>query len=169
MQMELTYTADIPDPLLTRIGRLAGASADGRETGGILLGHDPSTEGIIRVTHAGDAGPAAERRVDFFLRDLQHSRRLAARAWLTDGSDWVGEWHTHPAGGARPSTRDLDTYRRILASTPAFEVFLSVIITPGTRDDEWRQPQLHLWVVQLAASGELATHCTDNLSPAVDE
>jgi integrative and conjugative element protein (TIGR02256 family) len=150
LQMELTCLVDVPRPLLDRIIRLAGASADGRETGGILLGHGPSPDGLISVTHVGDPGPAAERRADFFLRDLHHSRRLAASAWLADGSDWIGEWHTHPAGGPQPSTRDLHTYTRILAGTPAFHVFLSLIVTPA-RDGGWSEPQVNQWLISRGA------------------
>ncbi|MCB8046019.1 Mov34/MPN/PAD-1 family protein [Microbacterium oxydans] len=31
-------------------------------------------------------------------------------AWHVDGSQWVGEWHTHPTGPMTPSDRDLASY-----------------------------------------------------------
>jgi integrative and conjugative element protein (TIGR02256 family) len=152
--MELSYMVRLAVPLRERISLLAGASHDGRETGGILLGHGPNPAGLIEVAHVGDPGPDAERRSDFFLRDLQHSRRLAAQAWLADGSDWIGEWHTHPTGGPRPSPRDLRTYSQILTVTPALEVFLSLILTPA-RDGCWSAPRTSQWLIRAAvAEGE---------------
>lgn len=82
---------------------LAPESADGRETGGILLGRGPDADGVVRVEIAGDAGPRADRRPDFFLRDLSHARELADGAWKRSRAVWVGEWHTHPTGGPEPS------------------------------------------------------------------
>jgi hypothetical protein len=82
---------------------------------------------------------------DIFLRDLRHSRELAAHAWLADGSEWVGEWHTHPAGGPQPSARDLHTYAAILAATPSFRVLLSIIVTPHT--GSWAEAQLTMWMI----------------------
>lgn len=139
------WTVDLPDELAAQIRQLAGESVDGRETGGILLGHGPDTGGIIWVRHVGDPGLAAERRAEFFLRDLRHSRELAARAWLADGSEWVGEWHTHPAGGPQPSARDLQTYATILAATPSFQVLLSIIVTPYK--GSWAAAQLTMWLI----------------------
>ncbi|MDQ1684999.1 MAG: hypothetical protein QOC82_1736 [Frankiaceae bacterium] len=49
----------------------APESADGRETGGILLGHLRGD--VANVEHAGDAGPKAVRTPTFFLRDLRHA------------------------------------------------------------------------------------------------
>jgi integrative and conjugative element protein (TIGR02256 family) len=151
--MELTYNVRIAAPLREQMRLLAGASHDGRETGGILLGHGPDREGLIEIAHVGDPGPGAERRSDFFLRDLHHSRRLAARAWLADGSDWIGEWHTHPTGGPQPSQRDLRTYARILTSTPALEVFLALILTPA-RDVGWSAPRTSQWLIRVGAHEE---------------
>src|SRR4051812_24966041 len=74
----------------------AAASRDGRETGGILLGHDEGTQ--LYVTVAGDPGVGAVRSADRFLRDLEHARLLADAAYQRDGSVWIGEWHTHPTG-----------------------------------------------------------------------
>ena len=112
---------------------------------------------MIDVAHVGDPGPRAERRSDFFLRDLHHSRQLAARAWLADGSDWIGEWHTHPAGGPQPSQRDLRTYTRILTSTPALEVFLALILTPA-RDGSWSAPRTTEWLIRVATPEEEGFH-----------
>lgn len=102
----------ITDAALSAIAREAVRSADGLETGGILLGND-ATDGIS-IRHAGGPGPNATRGARTFMRDLAHARRLADSAWSEDRSQWIGEWHTHPAGGLSPSEVDLHSYMRHL-------------------------------------------------------
>src|SRR5690349_4052221 len=110
-----------------RICELAVESQDGRETGGILLGRGSDAEGGIVVERAGDAGPDAERRPDYFLRDLAHAQRLADEGWERDHAVWVGEWHTHPTGILTPSPRDFVTYAGLLSDPElAFDVFVSI-------------------------------------------
>jgi integrative and conjugative element protein (TIGR02256 family) len=128
----------------------APASTDGRETGGILLGHDPAPDGGIEVTIAGDPGPAADRRPDGFTRDLGHARRLADQAYDRDGSVWLGEWHTHPTGPATPSSQDMSTYRKLFAHDRLdFERIISLIVTPDPACG-WRRPLLWSWHVTPA-------------------
>lgn len=135
-----------------RIRELAAESADGREIGGILLGRGPDADGVITVEQVGDPGPAAERQPDFFLRDLDHARELAAAAWNDSEAVWVGDWHTHPSGPATPSNRDLVTYAGLLADPElAFVTFVSIIVIP---DPDWTSPRLLTWVLGSSASGQ---------------
>lgn len=93
-------------------------------------------------TAAGDAGPEAVRRPDFFLRDLAHAKELAERAWQSSRAVWVGEWHTHPMGGPQPSQTDLQTYARLLSMGDLnFEVFVSIIVVPDPRVG-WDEPSI---------------------------
>lgn len=109
------------------IRRETSAADDGLETGGILLGHDAGDH--IRITIAGDPGPNAHREPKSFLRDLDHAQKLAASAWETDHSQWVGEWHTHPDTEPVPSPIDLDSYAHHLADPDlAFSHFASLIV-----------------------------------------
>jgi integrative and conjugative element protein (TIGR02256 family) len=125
----------------------APASMDGRETGGILLGHDPTADGGIEVTIAGDPGPAANRRSNGFTRDLAHAQRLADEAYAHDGSVWVGEWHTHPMGPPTPSSDDMTTYRNLFARDELdFERIVSFIVTPSPAGG-WHQPLLWSWLI----------------------
>src|SRR5205807_598109 len=111
----------------------APSSVDGRETGGILLGHDPGPGAIPQITVAGDPGPRADRRPDGFNRDLEHARRLADAAFARDGSIWIGEWHTHPGGPPCPSPMDMTTYTSLLEDDElGFVRLLSLIVTPAT-------------------------------------
>jgi integrative and conjugative element protein (TIGR02256 family) len=114
------------------ITRDATRSRDGLETGGILLGID-STERIF-IRHAGDAGPQAHRGPHAFLRDLEHAQRLAESAWKQDGSQWLGEWHTHPSGALTPSELDISSYLRHLKDPDLqFNRFIAIIV--GLRHD----------------------------------
>jgi integrative and conjugative element protein (TIGR02256 family) len=132
---------------LAAIATHATVSADGRETGGILLGFDESELGEMLVMEAGDPGPNAERRPDFFNRDLAHAQRLADEAHATTSSDWIGEWHTHPGGALAPSRTDLRTYRSFLRDSElGFSVFLALIVGPG--DEGWTKPRARAWLIE---------------------
>lgn len=124
---------------LETIRGLTDAHDAATETGGILLGyHNAQT---IEITAAGDAGPHARHTSTSFTRDLVHAQRLAADAWVRDRSQWVGEWHTHPAGALAPSTIDLSTYLHLLAAPDlAFDTFVALIVQP-------RRRRLAAWVV----------------------
>jgi integrative and conjugative element protein (TIGR02256 family) len=143
----------------------ATASVDGRETGGILLGHDPSSTGLPEITAAGDPGPRAVRSAHGFLRDLDHASALADDAYDRDGSVWVGEWHTHPGGPPFPSPIDLSTYSDLLGNADLeFERILSIILTQGT-DGTWIQPRVWSWVV----TGVLVTQAAVRVVPDVEQ
>jgi len=145
----VSWSVEVNEAADQAIRTLAPNAADGRETGGILLGRGPDHTGAIRVEQAGDAGPKAIRRPNFFLRDLKHARALADEAWERDGAVWIGEWHTHLEGSGDPSDADLDTYVRLLATADLqFDVFVSIISTPGEADG-WDSPDLWPWVLEL--------------------
>ncbi|WP_211346962.1 Mov34/MPN/PAD-1 family protein [Saccharothrix australiensis] len=118
-----------PDSART-IRRTVTEADDGAETGGILLGR-VEDDGTAHVRQAGTPGPAAIRTPNYFLRDLAHAQHLAEAAFRTDGSIWIGEWHTHPRADAVPSPRDLLTYSTLLADPAlAFDVVLAIVIGP---------------------------------------
>jgi integrative and conjugative element protein (TIGR02256 family) len=124
----------------------AVTAEDGRETGGILLGHDAS-ESVIRVRRAGDAGADAIRRPERFVRDAAHAQRLADAAFAEDGSVWVGEWHTHPVGQTRPSATDVAGYAALLDDRAlGLARFVSVVVT-ANGDHGWTRPVLTPWLV----------------------
>lgn len=151
MREQLSYRVEIRDEARQNIEQLARESSDGNETGGILLGRGPDPAGGIHVEIAGDPGPNADRRPDFFLRDLAHAQLLATRAWEEQRAIWVGEWHTHPEGGPAPSPVDLATYARLLsASALEFEVFVSVIVIPDEAEG-WAKPGLYPWTLAVDA------------------
>jgi integrative and conjugative element protein (TIGR02256 family) len=129
------------------IAREAATSSDGCETGGILLGFDADELGDMLVMEAGGPGPGAERRSDFFRRDLGHAQRLAEEAYAQTTARWLGEWHTHPHGALSPSRLDLRTYRGFLRDPELhFETFLAVII--GPHDGRWENPRAAAWLIE---------------------
>lgn len=134
-----------------RIEALAALSADGRETGGILLGRGPDPAGLLTVEIAGEPGPRATRERGFFLRDLPQARRLAATAWAERRAVWVGEWHTHPSGEPRPSNADIATYVRLLAAAELhFSLFAAIIVTPDPDPERgFAAPRLWPWLLEL--------------------
>ncbi len=141
----------VADSAYQAIERFAAESADGRETGGILLGRGPDATGAVHVEVAGEPGPNAIRRADFFQRDLDHARKLADDAWEVSRAVWIGEWHTHLHAGPRPSAADLRTYARLLtAASLQFEVFAAVIVVPDSARG-WHRPQLWPWLLHINA------------------
>jgi len=127
------------------IAAQAKASADGTETGGILLGHDRG-EALV-VTVAGDPGPNSQRTPSRFQRDLAHAQALADQAHDRDGSVWIGEWHTHPRGPVEPSELDCRTYASHLADASlGFDRFLSLIVLPCC-DHGWEHVTVTAWVM----------------------
>lgn len=130
---------------LAVISAEASASADGLETGGILLGHDDGDS--MYVTVAGGPGARAARERHRFLRDLGHAQRLADDAYDSDGSVWVGEWHTHPDGPPEPSEVDLSTYATHLADDRlGFDRFLSLIVLPCV-EHGWEHVSAVAWIM----------------------
>lgn len=138
----------LTEPARATIEREARLLSDGRETGGILLGHDASADGPLLITVAGEPGPKTTQTAGRFLRDLDYSQRLADEAYDRDGSVWVGEWHTHPKGPTRPSRRDLLTYHQLLVDKELdFVEFAAIIVT---MDRGKQQVSFHGWLLSLA-------------------
>jgi integrative and conjugative element protein (TIGR02256 family) len=145
--MKASGSVRLSSRALGAIATHAATSSDGSETGGILLGYDESELGAMLVMDAGDPGPNAERRPDFFKRDLAHAQRLADEAFALWGSRWIGEWHTHPRGALAPSRTDLRTYRGFLRDPELFfDIFLALIVGPGERG--WDQPRATAWLIE---------------------
>lgn len=144
----------IPRRVRCQIEHAAGAAVDGRETGGILLGFDDSDGGRFWVTEASTAGPAAERSAIGFRRDLAFVSEVAERAFAVDGSQWIGDWHTHPGGPPAPSAKDLASWRRAVAESD-LEVFLAVILVAGEGGD-WAAPTSQAWAVTAGAADPIA-------------
>jgi integrative and conjugative element protein (TIGR02256 family) len=136
---------------------LESATSDmGVETGGILLGRYDSDGYVVSV--AGGPGPDAVHERDYFLRDLRHAKSLAAYAWNTDMSQWIGDWHTHPDGPLIPSPADLRSYRMHLKDPElGFTSFLSIVARTtgrGVALAAWAVMASHLERIELVVSAD---------------
>jgi len=139
-----SVTVLVPRHVERMIRREAARSEDGKETGGILLGFEDPDGVNYWVTQAGGPGPNAVRSPVRFVRDLGHAKTLAAKAYEVDGSLWIGDWHTHPGGPPRLSSTDLNSYRKVLA-TSDMHSFLAILLLPGV--EGWRRPLVTGWQI----------------------
>lgn len=120
--------------------------ADKSERGGILVG-------LRRGKHVHIEHVTLPSKWDFssrfsFTRSAEGHQPFATKQWATTNgtSDWVGEWHSHPEPIPKPSSIDLDSWRRITAFHGKPMVFLIFgfnslwlgVMTPGnTRPKEY--------------------------------
>jgi integrative and conjugative element protein (TIGR02256 family) len=145
--------ATVRESAVNVIVQEVSAGNAGMETGGILLGRLAS--GGYLVSFAGGPGPDAIHKRDFFLRDLSHAQSLATDAWNADGSQWIGDWHTHPQGPLMPSAADLRSYRQHLKDPElGFTSFLSVVVrstTQGVALAAWAVTASDLQRIELIA------------------
>jgi integrative and conjugative element protein (TIGR02256 family) len=83
------------------------------ETGGPLFGFDASED--VVVAGAGGPGPKARHRPSSFGPDHNAVDRAIARVRKASGFRYryLGSWHTHPFGRARPSAADVAAARSI--------------------------------------------------------
>lgn len=126
----MTRTVTLTASAHSTIRSVCRAERRGRETGGILLGHEYPDGGLI-VTVAGVPGPSAVQSPTSFRRDPVHAEALADTAWQHNGSVWIGDWHTHPVGPFTPSDVDLAAYLALLHDPGSgFDVFLALIVVP---------------------------------------
>jgi integrative and conjugative element protein (TIGR02256 family) len=124
----------------------APRSRDGNETGGALFGFDASEYGPPLISHALGPGPEALREPKLFVRDLDFTRRAAETIHQESAAQWIGEWHTHPAGHPEPSEADLVSYLRHLNDPElGFGMLISCIVVPT--DPEWKGSVVVAWGV----------------------
>lgn len=83
-----------------------------RETGGPLFGYEACGELVI--TRACPPGPAAIHLPWLYRPDKQAVQDAIDR-FAVDSVRWIGSWHTHPLGRARPSLLDRRTAGKIAA------------------------------------------------------
>jgi integrative and conjugative element protein (TIGR02256 family) len=84
-----------------------------RETGGPLFGYEACGELVI--TRAFLPGPNATHLPFLFRPDREAVERAIAEVHRQSrgGERWIGSWHTHPYGRARPSLLDRRTAGKV--------------------------------------------------------
>lgn len=108
------------------------------ESGGVLLGwREAGGSGAVVAGIIGP-GPRAVHKRARFSPDSGWQRTEIARAY--DASErrlsYLGDWHSHPAGGTTPSLRDEKTARRIGRSRAARVAHPVMIIVAG-KETSW--------------------------------
>jgi integrative and conjugative element protein (TIGR02256 family) len=97
----------VPAPVFTRMAdqvRRAGRN----ETGGVLVGRIEE-DGTARIVDASGAGPRAVETPDRFDRDVAYCQRWIEARVRSGRCAYVGEWHSHTSGEARPSALDAES------------------------------------------------------------
>ncbi len=125
------------------------------ETGGALLGAFDSAANILWVDEATSPPPDSVMSEIYFRHGSegvadQISARVDATARVTS---FVGMWHTHPYGQARPSDLDNKGIRQLVAPLPDTPPRASMLILGGySRWEEWLDngtwPEAYVMVVE---------------------
>lgn len=108
----------IPTALLAQLHDLVREHAP-LETGGMLLGW--RNHGKVAIDATIDAGPGALRNRTGFTPDGHWQQQQLAAIYEQSGRTvtYLGDWHSHPHGPARPSGQDRKTAAAIAASEQA--------------------------------------------------
>jgi integrative and conjugative element protein (TIGR02256 family) len=109
------------------------------ESGGVLLGYlDPEDSKHIQVLKQVGPGPKALHKSHRFEPDGAWQERRIAAAYRNSDTlvRYLGDWHSHPNGGSRPSGLDRSTAAKI-ASTPQAQTPHPLTVILHGRPDEW--------------------------------
>jgi integrative and conjugative element protein (TIGR02256 family) len=102
----------LPRALLVQMEAEARSHAP-NETGGVMLG--TAIDSAVWVEAVIGPGPRAVHRRASFTPDWEDQQREIATAYEQSGRRlaYLGDWHTHPGGGAHLSPTDTRTLRSI--------------------------------------------------------
>ena len=120
----MTFKILVPKTISAEILGLSSCTQSRCEAGGLLLGFRKGDAiELTTITRPNRWDRATPFR---FERSAFGHRIAALRAWkLSHGTvDWVGEWHTHPAGSPTPSYIDQTNWRKIARHTMRPMAFL---------------------------------------------
>ncbi len=146
------------------VRRRARLHAELVETGGMLIGTVDDGVGCIFVDHACPPTPDSmlgrhhfEHGTDGAQASIDHFRAATA-----DASGFVGMWHTHPEGAARPSTTDEQGMGSLVIPIDGVSRALMLIVAgDSTRWASWRdaddEPDIYLHQITsttTAATGD---------------
>lgn len=116
------------------------------ETGGILFGYWIDRFGEVVVSAVIGPGPDAEHEPSHFRPDSEYQEDELARLYEEYGRlhTYLGDWHTHPGGGAYLSRKDRRTLGRIARYEPARSPFPIMAVMAREEGDwtvtAWRWP-----------------------------
>jgi integrative and conjugative element protein (TIGR02256 family) len=104
--------------------------ADGRETGGVLIGNYSANNTCASITQI--LGPTQDSKSGrtWFIRGISGLQKLIDRYWERDRHYYLGEWHFHPNALPDPSGQDIAQMRSI-ATSQAFNCPEPLLIIMG--------------------------------------
>jgi len=120
------------------------------ETGGILLGAWRSDREVLITTAVGP-GPRAVHTDTNFDPDYAYHEKVAVEHWRSTAQAeyYLGDWHTHPSGGAYLSPKDRKALQHIDRMGNLCGPALMVVLGNG------RQWQLLVWAQPKTMLGSL--------------
>ena len=137
----------LPRAVLAEMSREAQRSHPD-ESGGVLMGYtDRTDQNLISVTSQIGPGPNAMHRPHRFEPDADWQRDEVARCYEQSGriATYLGDWHSHPGGSARPSRLDRKTARSIARSPEARLPNPLMVILAGSEAWAPQAYRYHLW------------------------
>jgi integrative and conjugative element protein (TIGR02256 family) len=144
----------LPQAILAEMQREA-QHQEPNESGGVLMGYADRTDpNLIKVTAQIGPGPNATHRRHRFEPDAAWQCDEVARCYEQSGriATYLGDWHSHPGGSARPSRLDRKTARNISRSPEARVPHPLMLILAGS--EEWA-PQIYRYRLWRLRRGEL--------------
>ena len=120
----------ITDPVLEIFDRFGVASPGKGESGGILLGQIDTHEQRIMICRASVPGPLDQATSVSFVRGKASAQQIIEYEFHNSNgtNTYLGEWHSHPAAKAQPSTQDLRMIRDQRLSSTIHVRFLLLIV-----------------------------------------
>jgi integrative and conjugative element protein (TIGR02256 family) len=91
-------------------------SADGDETGGVLVGAYTDNFRCAVVDHVSGAPKDSSAGPNWFLRGTRGLQQMLDRFWKGGQGHYLGEWHFHPNASPQMSNVDADAITRISRS-----------------------------------------------------
>lgn len=134
--------------ILRHFEREAARCSGRSEQGGILIGQYRGPH--IELTDYTTPGPSDQSSATSFVKVDPVHQNAAERAWRLSGrtKTYLGEWHTHPSGGAVPSFTDRRTWSSVAKRAGTFCVF--AVIAPNDwslyvteKKLSWTSTELH--------------------------
>jgi integrative and conjugative element protein (TIGR02256 family) len=108
------------------------------ETGGMLLGYW-SPSGDVVVTETIPCGPNSVHERSRFEPDGKWQQTRLDELYFRSGriTTYLGDWHSHPSGGLRPSGRDRSTAKAIAKTGDARAPHPLTVIAIEASDRWW--------------------------------
>jgi integrative and conjugative element protein (TIGR02256 family) len=118
---------------------VASEDAEPHETGGILLGYEVPADHAVVITHLIGPGPESKSSRSHFVPDGKWQEGEVARIYEASGrhTTYLGDWHSHPDGIARPSKKDERTARDI-AKTLEARIRNPLMLIAASDKESWR-------------------------------